>query len=98
MSQEDIDSIERQIQRLKNRKAAVLAKDADAERRRRTRQNIIIGAWVQRHQQDMIEIIKSTLTRPQDISAFQASQPRTKVMSVDIILPSDGEYSGGHDA
>jgi hypothetical protein len=91
MSQEDLDSIERQIQRLKNRRATVLAKDASMERRRRTRQNIIIGAWIQEHQPDMIEKIKSALTRDQDRAVFRSSSLAATIATVDIPLPLTNE-------
>lgn len=92
MSQQDIIAIERQIERLKNRKAQVLAKDASAERRRRTRQNIIVGAWVQQHRPEMIEQVRASLNREQDRAVFLgARQP--SAANVDINLPLDDDGS-----
>lgn len=90
MSIQDIAAIERQIERLKNRRAAVLAKDAATERRRRTRQNIIVGAWIQQHRPEMILEIQATLTRDQDRAVFRTPGAGTQA-TVDIFLPPEGD-------
>jgi hypothetical protein len=88
MSSKDLAAIDRQIERLKNRRTAVLAQDAAAERRRRTRRSIIIGAWIQQHRPDIVEAVKAGLTREQDRAAF-GSRSAPIANKVDIDLPLD---------
>jgi hypothetical protein len=90
MSIQDIAAIERQIERLKNRRTAVLAKDAATERRRRTRQNIIVGAWIQQHRPEMILEIQATLTRDQDRAVFRIPGAGAQA-AVDIVLLPEGD-------
>lgn len=93
MSQEDITAIERQIERLKNRRAAVLAKDAATERRRRTRQHIIVGAWIHQHRPDLILQVQASLTRAQDRAVFRVPGAAATA-KVDISLPLQNDDDG----
>jgi len=90
MSSNDIASIDRQIERLKDRRTAVLAQEAAAERRRRTRRSIIIGAWIQQHRPDIVEAVKAGLTREQDRAVFGVRpSPIANKVDIDSALDDD---------
>jgi hypothetical protein len=65
-----IDDIDRQLSQLKARRALLLAQQDSAERRRRTRQAIILGTWLMSNRADLIGHIQAQLVRPQDRRAF----------------------------
>ncbi|RYG21243.1 MAG: hypothetical protein EON93_26115 [Burkholderiales bacterium] len=65
-----IEDIDRQLEQLKARRAALLAQDETRERRRRTRMAIILGTWLMSNRPDLVDHVKGQLVRPQDRRAF----------------------------
>lgn len=65
-----IQDIDRQLEQLKARRAALLAQDETRERRRRTRMAIILGTWLMSNRPDLVEQVKGQLARPQDRRTF----------------------------
>lgn len=63
-------ALDARIEQLKARKAKILARQSEQDRKARARQAIIIGAWVQANRPELVEEIKAGLTRDQDRAAF----------------------------
>lgn len=104
MQQNKIQALEQQILQLKNRLTQELARESDAERKRRSRQAIILGTWLLKNQpKHALAIASKALRRDQDRAAFglppwqdEAPAP-PPVSNVDILLPI-GEDRGGETA
>jgi hypothetical protein len=95
MTPNSIESIDIKLQQLKNRRSQLLAKQCDAERKRSTRQAIIIGKWIMTKQAVLAAAIAQELERDQDRAAF-GLPPKTEKTpqissntQVDILLPLD---------
>jgi hypothetical protein len=95
MTPNNIQSIDIKLQQLKNRRSQLLAKQCDAERKRSTRQAIIIGKWIMTKQPVLAAAIPHELERDQDRAAFGLLPKAEKVpqisgnAQVDILLPLD---------
>jgi hypothetical protein len=95
MTSNSIESIDLKLQQLKNRRSQLLAKQCDAERKRSTRQAIIIGKWIMTKQAVLAAAIAQELERDQDRAAFGLPPKAEKVPQisgsthVDILLPLD---------
>ncbi|MFN7152899.1 MAG: hypothetical protein ACK4OE_04340 [Acidovorax sp.] len=95
MTPNNIQSIDIKLQQLKNRRSQLLAKQCDAERKRSTRQAIIIGKWIMTKQAVLAAAIPHELERDQDRAAFGLPPKAKKVpqisgnAQVDILLPLD---------
>ncbi|EJE48847.1 hypothetical protein PMI14_06697 [Acidovorax sp. CF316] len=95
MTPNNIQSIDIKLQQLKNRRSQLLAKQCDAERKRSTRQAIIIGKWIMTKQAVLAAAIPHELERDQDRAAFGLPPKAEKVpqipgnTQVDILLPLD---------
>lgn len=59
-----------QIEQLKARRARLAAKDAQAERARRTRMAIVVGGHVMNYMPQIFQQVQATLTRPADRELF----------------------------
>ena len=70
MTSRSIESIDLKMHQLKNRRSQLLAKQSDAERKRSTRQAIIIGKWIMTKQAVLAAAIPHELERDQDRAAF----------------------------
>ena len=95
MTPNSIESIDLKLQQLKNRRSQLLAKQCDAERKRSTRQAIIIGKWIMTKHAVLAAAIPHELERDQDRAAFGLPPKAEKVpqissnTQVDILLPLD---------
>lgn len=95
MTPNSIESIDIKLQQLKNRRSQLLAKQCDAERKRSTRQAIIIGKWIMTKQAVLAAAIAQELERDQDRAAFGLPPKAEKASQipgntqVDILLPLD---------
>jgi hypothetical protein len=95
MTSRSIECIDLKLQQLKNQRSQLLAKQCDAERKRSTRQAIIIGKWIMTKQAVLAAAIAQELERDQDRAAFglpPKSEKNPKISSsahVDILLPLD---------
>lgn len=95
MTSRSIESIDLKMHQLKNRRSQLLAKQCDAERKRSTRQAIIIGKWIMTKQAVLAAAIPHELERDQDRAAFGLPPKAKKVpqisgnTQVDILLPLD---------
>ena len=95
MTSNSIESIDLKLQQLKNRRSQLLAKQCDAERKRSTRQAIIIGKWIMTKQAVLAAAIAQELERDQDRAAFGLPPKAEKApqilgnTQVDILLPLD---------
>ncbi|MCV2366578.1 hypothetical protein [Roseateles oligotrophus] len=90
MSRQNIEAIEQQLIRLKNRRAQLLARESDAARKRRTRQAVIIGTWIMTNKPELATAIARKLPREQDRATFgfaTAKGNSPTPMKVDILLP-----------
>lgn len=65
-----VADIDKEIEQLRARRATLVAKESDAERRIRTRQAAILGGWLLANDPALVETIKNKLTRDQDRNAF----------------------------
>lgn len=65
-----IADIEKEIAQLQARRAQLVAKETQEERKARTRQAAILGGWLLANDSEYVERIKTKLTRPQDRKAF----------------------------
>lgn len=65
-----VAEIDAEIQKLKAKKAQMVARETAEQRRARTRQAAILGGWLMANEPATVERIKSALTRPQDRKAF----------------------------
>lgn len=65
-----IKALDDQIKKLQERKNKMLAKAQSEVRKKRTRQAVILGAWLIEKRPDLVEQIKAQLVRPQDLAAF----------------------------
>ncbi|WP_201397949.1 hypothetical protein [Alicycliphilus denitrificans] len=95
MTSRSIESIDLKLQQLKNQRSQLLAKQCDAERKRSTRQAIIIGKWIMTKQAVLAAAIAQELERDQDRAAF-GLPPKAEMIPripgnthVDILLPLD---------
>ena len=95
MTSRSIESIDLKMLQLKNQRSQLLAKQCDAERKRSTRQAIIIGKWIMTKQAVLAAAIPHELERDQDRAAFGLPPKAAKVPQisgsthVDILLPLD---------
>lgn len=100
MTSRSIESIDLKMHQLKNRRSKLLAKQCDAERKRSTRQAIIIGKWLMARKPELVTAIANVLERTQDRAAFDLppKAEKTAVISggthVDILLPLDDTPDG----
>lgn len=97
MTSRSIESIDLKMHQLKNRRSQLLAKQCDAERKRSTRQAIIIGKWLMVRKPELVTAIANVLERTQDRAAFDLP-PKTEKATVisggthvDILLPLDDD-------
>jgi lipid II:glycine glycyltransferase (peptidoglycan interpeptide bridge formation enzyme) len=65
-----LEQIEQKIKQLKAQKAAIDAKSSKLERAKKTRQKIVIGAWIIANEPQKVIQIVASLTREQDRKAF----------------------------
>ena len=65
-----IQDLDLKISQLQARKAKLTARENSVQRKARTRQAIIIGAWVLENRPSVAEEAKSALTRKQDRECF----------------------------
>jgi hypothetical protein len=95
MTFRSIDSIDLKLQQLRNQRSQLLAKQCDKERKRSTRQAIIIGKWIMAKQAVLAAAIAQELERDQDRAAFGLPPKAEKIPKisgsthVDIPLPLD---------
>ena len=95
MAHPNIASIDLKLAQLKNQRAQLLARECVAERKRSTRQAIIIGKWLMARKPELVTAISKVLERDQDRSAFglppSADKAKTPsgITQVDILLPPD---------
>lgn len=97
MTPNNIQSIDLKLQQLKNRRAQLLAQHDATERKRITRQAVIIGKWVMAKRPELVSEIAGTLERDQDRVVFKmlpaaaAGQVASGTSHVDIELPLDDD-------
>lgn len=97
MTPNNIQSIDIKLQQLKNRRAQLLAQHDAAERKRITRQAVIIGKWVMAKRPELVSEIASVLERDQDRAVFKlpptatGGQVASGISHVDIQLPLDDD-------
>jgi hypothetical protein len=95
MTSRSIESIDLKLQQLKNQRSQLLARKCDKERKRSTRQAIIIGKWIMTKQAVLAAAIAQELERDQDRAAFGLPPKVEKTprilgnTNVDILLPLD---------
>jgi len=95
MTHDNIQSIDIKLQQLKNRRAQLLAQHDAAERKRITRQAVIIGKWVMAKRPGLVTEIASMLVRDQDRAVFKlpptagTGQVASGATHIDILLPPD---------
>jgi hypothetical protein len=93
MTSRSIESIDLQMQQLKNERSQLLARKCDKERKLNTRQAIIIGKWLMTRKPELVTAIAKVLERKQDRAAFGLAPKAEKVPQisgsthVDILLP-----------
>ncbi len=97
MAHPNIASIDLKLAQLKNQRAQLLARECVAERKRSTRQAIIIGKWLMARKPELVTAISKVLERAQDRAAFDLP-PKTEKATVvsggthvDILLPLDDD-------
>ena len=97
MTSRSIESIDLKMHQLKNRRSQLLAKQCDAERKRSTRQAIIIGKWIMARKPELVTAISKVLERDQDRAVFKlpptaaGGQVASSTSQVDIQLPLDDD-------
>ena len=97
MAHTNIASIDLKLQQLKNLRAQLLARECIAERKRSTRQAIIIGKWIISRKPELVHAIAKVLERDQDRAAFGLPPKADKAKSasgitqIDILLPPDDD-------
>jgi hypothetical protein len=97
MTPNNIQSIDIKLQQLKNRRARLLAQHDATERKRITRQAVIIGKWVMAKRPELVSEIAGTLERDQDRVVFKmplaavAGKVASGTSHVDIELPLDDD-------
>lgn len=95
MTHDNIQSIDIKLQQLKSRRAQLLAQHSAAERKRITRQAVIIGKWVMAKRPGLVSEIASMLERDQDRAVFKlpptagTRQIASGATHIDILLPPD---------
>lgn len=95
MTLNNIQSIDIKLQQLKNRRAQLLAQHDANERKRVTRQAVIIGKWVMAKRPELVSEIASMLDRDQDRAVFKLptkaddGQAASRATHIDILLPPD---------
>lgn len=95
MTSRRIESIDLKMLQLKNQRSQLLAEQSDAERKRCTRQAIIIGKWIMARKPELVTAIAKVLDRTQDRAAFGLPPKSEKALHisgsthVDIVLPLD---------
>ncbi|MFI8616370.1 hypothetical protein ACIGHN_12790 [Acidovorax sp. NPDC077693] len=95
MTSRSIESIDLKMLQLKNQRSQLLAKQCDKERKRSTRQAIIIGKWIMARKPELVAAIAKVLDRTQDRAAFGLPPKAGKAPQipgsthVDIVLPLD---------
>lgn len=65
-----VSELDAEIEKLKARKAKLVARETSEQRKVRTRQAAILGGWLMAREPAAVERIKALLTRPQDRAAF----------------------------
>lgn len=70
MAQQTIAELDKRLEQLRLRKAKLVAREGATQRRIRTRQAVILGAWMLSHRPDWVAEAKSLLDRPQDLAVF----------------------------
>lgn len=99
MTHDNIQSIDIKLQQLKNRRAQLLAQHGIAERKRLTRQAVIIGKWVMAKRPGLVSEIASLLERDQDRAMFKLpptagnEKAASGSIHIDILLPPDDDAS-----
>lgn len=97
MTPNNIQSIDIRLQQLKNRRALLLAQHGATERKRITRQAVIIGKWVMAKRPELVTEIAGMLERDQDRAVLKmppaaaAGQVAPGISHVDIQLPLDDD-------
>ena len=96
MTPNNIQSIDIKLQQLKNRRAQLLAQHGATERKRVTRQAVIIGKWVMAKRPELVSEIAGMLERDQDRAVFKlpptaGGQVASGTSHVDIPLPLDDD-------
>ena len=97
MTPNNIQSIDIKLQQLKNRRALLLAQHGATERKRITRQAVIIGKWVMAKRPELVTEIAGMLERDQDRAVFKmppaaaAGQVAPGISHVDVQLPLDDD-------
>ena len=95
MTSRSIESIDLKMQQLKNERSQLVARQCDKERKRSTRQAIIIGKWIMAKQAVLAAAIAQELEPDQDRAAFGLPPKTEKIprisgnTHVDILLPLD---------
>ena len=77
---QSIQDLDLKISQLQARKAQLTARETAAQRKARTRQAIIIGAWVLENRPSVAEEAKSALTRKQDRECFGLAEEPMSVV------------------
>lgn len=70
MAQQTIAELDKRLEQLRLRKAKLVAREGATQRRIRTRQAVILGAWMLSHRPAWVEEAKSLLDRPHDLAVF----------------------------
>ena len=65
-----VTDIDKEIELLKAKRAALVARESNAQRRIRTRKAAILGGWIMANDPHLAERIASRLVRDQDRRAF----------------------------
>lgn len=95
MTHTNIQAIDIKLQQLKNRRAQLLAQHDAAERKRITRQAVIIGKWIMSKRPELVSEIAGMLVRDQDRAVFKlpltagTGQVASVATHIDILLPPD---------
>ena len=97
MTPNNIESIDIKLQQLKPRRAQLLAQHDAAERKRITRQAVIIGKWIMSKRPELVSEIAGMLVRDQDRAVFKlpptagTGQVASGATHIDILLPPDDD-------
>lgn len=75
-----IQDLDLKISQLQARKAKLIARETIAQRRTRTRQCIIVGAWVLENRPLWADEVKTALTRRQDRECFGLTEEPVSVV------------------
>jgi len=70
---ERLGALDEQIAALQQKKQQLDSKLKHDERKRISRQNIIVGAWIKANRPDVYAEVVAALSRPQDVDSFNQS-------------------------